>query len=360
MRGAVVVHVCRGREWRGGERQVRLLIETLASRSGFLQHLVAGRDTPLASAIHPEGLAIHHVPWTAALDPRAALALFRMLQRLRRSHGRDLLVHAHDSHALALAFAAARPMRIPLVATRRSVIAPGRLWRRPTRVIALSPAVARELAAAGVPSDRVVCIPSAIPLAELDMTSDPRPTVPEAPPRPMVVAVGALTAEKGHLALIEALPRVLEAVPAVHLVFVGDGPEHGRLEARARQLGLLERVRFLGAQASARALIRHAQVLAQPSVHEALGTAVLEAMALGVPVVATATGGLIDLLRGGAGLLVPPGNPDALADALGRVLTDAPLRNALVSEARACVAQYDAPQLADRVAEVYRSALLSR
>jgi glycosyltransferase involved in cell wall biosynthesis len=359
MQGGVVVHVCRGREWRGGERQVRLLIETLATRSGLLQHLVAGRDTALAGAMPPEGLAIHHVPWTAALDPRAGLALFRMLRRLHRTHGRDLLVHTHDSHALALAAAAARPLRIPLVATRRSVMAPSRLWRRPTRVIALSPAVARELAAAGVPSDRVVCIPSAVSLAELDKASHQRPALPEALPRPLVVAVGALTPEKGHLALIEALPRVLAAVPAVHLVFIGEGPERARLEARARQLGLLARVRFLGARASAGVFIRQAQVLAQPSVHEALGTAVLEAMALGVPVVATATGGLVDLLRGGAGLLVPPGNTDALADALGRVLTDAVLRSALVYEARARVSQYDAPQLADRVAEVYRSALLS-
>lgn len=200
-------------------------------------------------------------------------------------------------------------------------------------------------------------IPSAVSLADLSHTAQ-EPIPPERGIEgPVVLAVGALTEEKGHISLITALRVLQTSVPDAHLVLVGEGPERPRLERRVRELRLQGRVHFLGPRPSAVQLIRNAQVLAQPSVREALGTTVLEAMALGTPVVATATGGLVELLQGGAGCLVPPGNPDALADALARVLTDALFRAALVHEARARVAEYDAPTVADRVAEVYRSAL---
>jgi glycosyltransferase involved in cell wall biosynthesis len=357
MRGAVAVHVCRGREWRGGERQVRLLVQTLAGRSSLLQHIVTRKGSPLATALDPAGPRVHPASWELALDPRALHTLVHLLRQLRRRHGGDILLHAHDSHALAIALLAGALLRLPVVATRRSASPPGRLWRLPRRVIAISSSVQQALGASGVPASRVVQIPSAVSLADLSHT----PEEPLPPTRgadgPVVLAVGAQTAEKGHTALITALRVLQTSVPDAHVVLVGNGPERPRLERRARELRLQDRVHFLGELPSAAHLIRSAQVLAQPSVREGLGTTVLEAMALGTPVVATATGGLVELLQGGAGCLVPPGNPDALAEALARVLTDALFRAAMVHEARARVARYDAPTVADQVAEVYRSAL---
>jgi glycosyltransferase involved in cell wall biosynthesis len=140
-------------------------------------------------------------------------------------------------------------------------------------------------------------------------------------------------------------------------VLAGDGPERASLTALARRLSLDEAVRFEGERADATALIRGADVLVQPSRREALGTAVLEAMALGTPVVASAVGGLAELLGDGAGLLVPPGNAVAFAEAIERVLVDPRLGNSLACEARARAERYDALEVADRVAQVYRSAL---
>lgn len=357
MRGAVVVQLCRGREWRGGERQVRLLVQTLAWRSGFLQHVVTARGSVLASALDPAGPLVHPAAWGLGIDPRAVHAVLHLLRDLRRQHGHDVVLHAHDSHALAVALLAGRLLRIPVIATRRSASPPGRLWRLPGRVIAISTAVEQALHASGVAASRVVRIPSAVSLVDLFHAAK-EPIRPERGfEGPVVLAVGALTPEKGHISLITALRVLQTSVPDTHLVLVGEGPERPRLERRVRELRLQDRVHFLGAHPSAAQLMRNAQVLAQPSVREALGTTVLEAMALGVPVVATATGGLVELLQGGAGCLVPPENPDALAEALARVLTDALFRAALVHEARARVAEYDAPVVADRVSEVYRSAL---
>ena len=83
----MAVHLCRGREWRGGERQVRLLVQTLAWRSGFLQHVVTGRGSTLAGALDPAGPLVHPAGWDLAIDPRAVHTILRLLGDLRRRHG---------------------------------------------------------------------------------------------------------------------------------------------------------------------------------------------------------------------------------------------------------------------------------
>lgn len=357
MSAVVVTHLCRGRDWRGGERQVRLLVTTLARQAGVSQYLITGRDTALARALAESGARVVSVPWRAAWDPRAFGSAFSHLSRLRGRHDGGLVLHAHDSHALAAGIAASRLLGLPLIATRRSVNPPGRLWRLPHRVIAISAAVMAGLREGGVNEARIVRIPSAVDLGAIAGTGRRRE-----PPRgeeaaSVVVAVGALTPEKDHVTLLRAIATLRHRLPAARLVIVGDGPERAGLADLARRLGIADRVRFEGAQDEAGAFIRHGHVLAQPSRREALGTAALEAMALGTPVVASATGGLAELLGGGAGLLVPPGDAGALAHALERALTDPPLRRALVHEARARAAGYDAPKVAEQVAEVYRSAL---
>ncbi len=350
--GVVVAHVCRGREWRGGERQVRLLVETLAGRFGVRQYLLTGRGTPLATAVAGRGAALETVPWRMAWDPRALAGILVAFQRLRTNHPDNLVIHAHDSHALAVGALSSRLSRLPLVATRRSDTPAGRLWRLPDRVIAISGAVEIALRDAGVEGSRIVQIPSAVVLADLT-----RPGRPGGDSMPVIVAVGALTAEKGHAVLVRAFARLRHRLPRTRLVLVGDGPEREGLETLARRLGVDTAVEFTGERSDATPEIRAAHVLAQPSRREALGTAVLEAMALGTPIVASAVGGLVDLLGSQAGLLVPPDDPDALAGALARVLTDPGLADTLTRNARARVAGYDALELAERVAQVYRSAL---
>lgn len=357
MSRVVIAHLCRGREWRGGERQVRLLINTLGRRREFHQHLFTGRGSVLAKSLVGSNSSPVEIPWRAAWDPRAfGLALIG-LRHLHAAHPHDLVLHAHDSHALAVGLVAARLLRVPLIATRRSDTVPGGLWRCPTRVIALSSAVEQALLDGGVALSRIVRIPSAVSLDELSRPPG-RPRDPRAGDEPPVlIAVGALTPEKDHATLVRALAALRVRLPSARLVLVGDGRERDSLAALARRLSLGDAVRFEGERADAPALIRGADVLVQPSRREALGTAVLEAMAVGTPVVASAVGGLAELLGGGAGLLVPPGNAVAFADAIERALTDTPLADTLTREARTRAERYDAPEVADRVAQVYRSAL---
>jgi glycosyltransferase involved in cell wall biosynthesis len=141
--------------------------------------------------------------------------------------------------------------------------------------------------------------------------------------------VGRLIFNKGPQYLVEAAPEVLRARPEAEFVFVGDGPLRASLEERARQLGVSQRLTFLGTRPDVAAILQTCHVLARPSLLEGMPLTVLEAMACGLPVVATPVSGTAELVRDGEnGLLVQPADPASLARAILRLIEDKPLREA--------------------------------
>jgi glycosyltransferase involved in cell wall biosynthesis len=144
---------------------------------------------------------------------------------------------------------------------------------------------------------------------------------------PIVGVVARLEPEKGHPTLLEAWPRVLASVPDAHLLLVGEGSQREALEAQAGALGLLDHGRpsitFTGRRDDVPAVTAALDVAVLPSYREAQGLSILEAMALSRPVVASEVGGIPEMIEHGrTGLLVPPRDPAALADAIVRLLTD--------------------------------------
>jgi glycogen synthase len=288
------------------------------------------------------------------------------------------LVHAHageDLAVLPVARIAAARHRCPLVVTVhcsvrhtvrngsvRGVVLRrfgGAIERRTLAaadaVIVLTPSAARRLREDGVPADRVHVIPSgfAPALFEHGGREDPDP-FPELP-RPRVAYVGRLAPQKNVDVLVEAFDRCPDAAS---LVVVGDGPCRAALQRRARSSR--GEVRFTGFVEHARipGVLRHVDVLVLPSAYEELGSVLVEAMATGLPVVASEVGGIPDLVRDGRnGLLVPPGSPAAFADAIGRLLTDPRTAARIGAEARRTVRDHAWPALAARVTEVYRRAV---
>ncbi len=147
---------------------------------------------------------------------------------------------------------------------------------------------------------------------------------------PIVGVVARLEAEKGHRTLLEAWPLVLAAVPNAWLLVVGEGSERDSLEAQADILGISERVVFTGRREDVPAVTAALDVSVLPSYREAQGLSVLEAMALSRPVVASAVGGIPEMIEDGvSGLLVPPHDCEALAAAIVRLLTDHPLADTI-------------------------------
>jgi glycosyltransferase involved in cell wall biosynthesis len=183
----------------------------------------------------------------------------------------------------------------------------------------------------GIDPDRVEVLPHAL-------------RAPELPPRdelrarhgfegPTLVLAGRLVPQK---ALDNALAAV-DRVDGVSLVVAGDGPERVRAQSLAAQLGLTDRVRFVGAQSrrDVFGLFRAADGALLSSAWESFGLVVAEALAVGTPVISTAVGGVVEVLEGGRnGLLVPPGDPGALADAIGRFFADDVLRERLRTAAQ--------------------------
>jgi len=348
-----VVHVASGREWRGGQRQVWLLARELARLGELHQVVVTGGDSELGRRLAADGVAVRPAVWRAGLDPRALGAAFGA------ARAGAALLHAHDAHSVTIAGLAAAAARVPLVATRRVDFHLRRrgFWGRAARVIAISEAVATVLVDDGIPPDRIAVVHSGIDLeavrAAKPMGVRARLGLPA--DTPLAVTVGALVPHKDHATMLHAARRLVPRAPRLHWVLAGDGELRGTLEWLRDQLGLSDRVHFLGHIADPPGLIAEADVFVMSSREEGLGTSVLDAMARGIPVASTAAGGLPEMLEGGAGLLALPGNPEALADAVRRILEDDALPRRLVSCASEAVRRFSAARMAAEVLSVYRS-----
>jgi glycosyltransferase involved in cell wall biosynthesis len=349
-----IVHVASGREWRGGQRQVWLLAGALG-RLGADQVVVTGTATELARRLESSGVRIRLAAWRAGLDPRV---LWPILQELRRPRA---VLHAHDAHSLTLAGLCSALTGAPLVVTRRVVfpLRRGGFWLRAQRVIAISQAVRDALVADGVSSDRIVVIPSAVDIEPRPGNIAPRRALGLPEKGRIAVSLAALTPEKEQSTLVAAAARLVRDLPDLHWVIVGEGPLRTELEQQIAEAGLGDRFHLIGHRSDPHAFLAGADVCVLSSASEGLGSSILAAMALEVPVVATRVGGIPELLGSGAGLMVPRGDPAAFADAVRRALTEPDLRQNLTRNGRLEAQRFSVSGMAERVLGVYRSCVHS-
>lgn len=175
---------------------------------------------------------------------------------------------------------------------------------------------------------------------------------------PLVGTVANFRPSKGHTILLEAAVRVKRAVPQVRFVLVGLGPLESDIRRRARDLGLDTTVIFAGARDDAPRLAGAFDVFALSSVHEGLAIALIEAMTLGRPAVVTRVGGLTEVVEHEKqALLVDPGDPKGLSDAIISLLRDSDLRRRLGEAARLRAKDFDIRKAVRRLEEVYRELL---
>jgi glycosyltransferase involved in cell wall biosynthesis len=298
--------------------------ETLAYRGGLLANV----RKPQRAVFVPSFLAAYR---------RTALAEARRLQP-------DVL-HAHWWFPGGLVGASvARELGIPFVVTlhgsdvhiaRRRGLAQlaARVLRRADVVATVSSALRAEVA------ERFALDPATIPVLPMPVTIDPAaPWAPAPAPPIRLVTVGRLVEEKGLDVLLDALLLLQSDGRRVVLDLVGDGPQAVQLATQAAPLG--DDVTFHGARSrdEIARLLAVAHALVVPSRREGLGMVALEALAVGCPVIASATGGLIELVGEGDGALVPPGDPVALAAAIRRLPSGPPPAEAVARHRRDAVA----------------------
>ncbi len=305
--------------------------------------------------------------WNAVTTMGPAWLLHRVLRQVRAD-----LVHSNSLKAHFIGGLAARLARRPLVWHVRDLLAEDEglgLLRRAARmvqpqVIAISEAVATQFA--GLPVE-VTVIPNGIPLE--DFTPGPAPAhlrskLGLTEGDQVLVVVGRLTPWKGHMTLLEAVSMLAESWPRLKLVVVGEvafwEPEYEQeLKQRAVELGLAERVAWAGFRSDVPDLLRLCDIFVLPSVNEPFGRAIIEAMAVGRPVVATSSGGVPEIVVDGeTGLLVPPKDARSLAQAIEALLAD-PQRAAQMGQRGQARAQqsFSADRVAQHVQEFYERIL---
>ncbi len=356
-RPLTVMHINTERGWRGGERQTLWLARGL-ERLGHRSILVARPGQPLARRAEKAGLEI--IPSTPGSELDIAAA--RWIRRAILVNGVDI-VHAHTAHAVALAAMASRRTPARMVLTRRTAFRlrgnPFTRWkyRRAAAMIAISRRVKAELVAGGMNEANIEVIPSGVPI-DRRVIPGPRAElgVPEDAPR--VVMVGALTHEKDPLTFVRGVAAARERLGAIRAMVVGDGPLREAVKSEIARLSIGDTLQLTGHRADADSMIAAADLLALSSAQEGLGSVLLDAMALGKPVVATDAGGIPEVVvPGETGLLVPIGDHRALGEAIACVLSDRELAAQLTAGARARAPLYSMDEVVARTAALYERVL---
>lgn len=353
-----VLMVSTERGWRGGERMLASLLSALPADVHAVTACPPG--SPLAQRLEASGKAVEPLDARGPLD----LAALRRLRRLAVS-GRFDLVHAHTSHAHALALPALFRTGVPLVVTRHVAFPVKRLsrwkYRAVRRFAAVSSFVRDVLVRGGVQPERVDVIPNGIEVLPLPADRGAhRAALGLSPDEMAVVSAGHFSAEKNHRLLLEAWADAAPRHPSARLRLAGEGPLEESLRAQVRDRDL-PRVTFEGYREDLPALLRAADLYVSPSDSEGQGLSVMEALAAGLPVAATRAGGVADLVSDGeTGILVPVGDAGALASALDALLGDAERRARLGRAGRARAERdFDLDRMASAYRDFYLRALVS-
>jgi len=300
----------------------------------------------LAEAARPAGAEVVSLDRRSRYDGWDLTAVPRLAALIRRE--RADLVHSFLFHMDVLGTAAARIARVPAIASVRGVHYDFDTWYRrlawmvtarlATAITAVSEEAADLLSRhARIPRTRIAVIPNGVDTDVL--CPGPRAGVLRAVGVPdgafVIGTVGRLDPIKGHVHLLGAAAEVVTKHPRCHFVFVGQGPAGDALAEQASALGLNGHVHFLGARNDIPQLLREMDIFVLPSLSEGMSNALLEAMATGLPIVATRVGGSTELVKDGiSGLLVDAGDSDALGHMLALLLADADLGRRLGQAAR--------------------------
>lgn len=281
---------------------------------------------------------------TFAIDMRGAIdfpAMFRLRSVIKRF--RADIVNTHSGRDTQLTGMAARSIiggRPRIVRTRHLALPITSKFSYsvlPDHVVTVSKFVENYLVEAGVPRERITTVSTGVDFARYDRSTiegDLRAELGLPADALLIGTVAILRKKKGHAETIEAAAQVIERFPTAHFIFAGDGPQTANLERRIAELGLGDRVHMLGLRRDVVNILKSLDVFVLPTHQEALGTAFIEAGAMGLPAVATNVDGVPEVVQDNrTGLLVPVRDSRAIAEAICRLLDDPVYRQGMGANA---------------------------
>lgn len=324
-----ILHINTERTWRGGEQQTLYLLRSLIDRR-ISCHLVCQAESPMAQKALEAGVEVFPIAMRGEVDLPASLRIRKLITR----HGYDI-VHSHTSHAHTLAFFASLGCRTCRLVTRRVDFSIFRNRFLPINgikyrfmadyYIAISHQIKQVMVNDGIAAERIFVAHSGIDLQRFARVAGNH-LVDEfnlKPAERVVINVAHLAGHKGQKYLVGAIPHVLAAIPNVRFFIIGKGELMSELQALSVSLGIGHALTFTGFRNDVGAFYKIADLFVMSSVQEGLGTAILDALALGIPVVAANAGGIPEVIKDGeTGRLVEAANPQALAKGIIEMLAN--------------------------------------
>jgi glycosyltransferase involved in cell wall biosynthesis len=324
-----ILHINTERTWRGGEQQTLYLLRSLIQRQ-ITCHLVCQAGSPMAERAVNAGVTVFPIAMHGEIDLAAGFRIRKLIRKFNYN-----IIHSHTSHAHSLAFLASIGTGVVRLVTRRVDFSifrhrflklSGLKYRfMADHYIAISQKIKDVMVADGIPGRRIFVAHSGIDpqkfssatggnlLSEFDIKENQK----------VVINVAHLADHKGQEYLVRAIPRVLAKLPGTRFFIVGQGELMEKLKETASGLGLKRELIFTGFRDDVADFYQIADLYVMSSVQEGLGTAVLDALALAKPVVATSAGGLPEIIHDRqTGRLVAPADPEALARGIVDMLTD--------------------------------------
>jgi len=360
-----ILHINTERTWRGGEQQTLYLLQGLHARN-ITSHLICQPGSPMARRAGEAHLRVIPIAMHGEID---LVAAGRIRSHIHKNNYD--IIHAHTSHAHSLAYFASIGRRICRLVTRRVDFSifrhsflhlSGIKYRHMADYyIAISHKIKAVMVEDGIAAERIFVAHSGIDPQRLAQAAGDH-LVSEfdlQPHEQVVINVAHLAGHKGQQYLVRAIPHVLKEIPGVRFFIIGQGELMTELKALATSLGINRELVFTGFRTDVGAFYKIADLFVMSSIQEGLGTAVLDALALGKPVVATNTGGLPEIIHDGkTGRLVAPADPEALADGIVDMLTGVEAAQAMANAGRAMVQnRFSIEAMVANNIEVYKKVL---
>jgi glycosyltransferase involved in cell wall biosynthesis len=356
-----VLHTESSNAWGGQENRSLRESKELIKR-GHRAMIVCQPGSGIAKYASEVGVPVATVPMPSSYDPAAV----NFIRNLIRKEGIDI-VNTHSSKDSWLASVAAwLSLKKPaLVRTRHLAIGIKKSLTYtllPRRIVTVSEYVRQLFLARGLPADKVVTIPSGIDTEKFDPSRGDRSLREKlgiGPTVPVVVMIAILRLDKGHYYFVHAAKEVAKKFPEVKFLIVGDGPQKENIMGYIDELNVNDNVLMLGLRRDIPEVLSIADLYVIPSIQEGMGQSTMEAMAMGVPVIASSVGGLPELVVDNeTGLLVPPRDISALARAMEELLSDKEKSGRLRDAARGSILRnYTIEKTVDRTLELYAGIL---
>lgn len=329
-----VLHIDSAKTWRGGQQQVLYLAQRLTDYHNII---TCPPESPLAERARATGLKVFPIEMRGEWDLLAVCKLGKIIRK-----NSIKIVHLHSSHAHALGLLAAKSGGNCKVILSRRVDFPikknllSRLkYLNVDRIIAISERVKRVLVADGLSEEKIDVVYSGIDIDRFQNVKGDH-LISELALNTHKLRIGniaALAWHKDHKTLIEAARVVVDEFPQVIFLIAGEGPLRREIETLIKKFNLQENVKLLGFRQDIPEVLSILDLFVLSSSWEGLGTSLLDAFASRVPVVSTNVGGIPEIVKDGVnGILVPPGNPDALAGAIISLLKNRDLAGRIAEQ----------------------------